>query len=100
MNNKQWRNYMDIINNSTAVNTRMFNQQQIQRNHAAAAQQKLRQEVIQRSSPDDATLVKPRSQAVMSDPVRSRYMFAIGDDGRRILRLQIDLKPSSISVLA
>ncbi len=77
--------------------TRMFNQQQIQKTKASVAQQKLRQEVMQNSSPEGSTTMRPNSA---SSPVRSRYMFAIGDDGKRILRLQIDLAPSTLNVLA
>lgn len=79
--------------------TRMFNQQQIERTQASIAQQKLRQEVMQNSSPEGSSTMRPNSSLEASS-MRSRYMFAIGDDGRKVLRLQIDLSPSMINVLA
>ncbi len=92
---------MDIMNNNMLSATRTFNQQQIQKNHATMAQQRLRQEVIQNSSPEGASTVKPQSSNFAGNAaLRSRYMFAIGDDGKRVLRLQIDLSPSTLSVLA
>ncbi len=88
---------MDITSSNMVNATRMFNQQQIQRTQASIAQQKLRQEVMQNSSPEGSSTMKPSSE---SSSIRSRYMFAIGDDGKRILRLQIDLTPSMLNVLA
>ncbi len=90
---------MDITKNDILTSTRMFNQQQIQKNQASVAQQRLRQEVAQHSSPEGSAIVKPRQHAALSS-MQSRYMFAIGDDGKRILRLQIDLSPSTLNVLA
>ncbi len=73
---------------------------QVDKNRASVEQQKLRKEIVLNTAPQGSQIIKPNNTNVDPSSLKSRYIFAIGDEGKKILRLQIDLATSNLSVFA